>query len=102
MTKYIKKPVAIDAIEWTGENLLEVIRFTGQHASAMDIKWDDYVDLVKTKGLKIFTLEGSYMATIGDMIIKGIKGEHYPCKPDIFKLTYYTEQEYAELLEGKV
>ena len=96
MAKFIKKPVAIDAIEWTGGNLLEVIRFTGQHATAMDMKWEDYEDLVEREGLKIFTLEGSHMASIGDMIIKGVKGEHYPCKPDIFNQTYYTEQEYAE------
>lgn len=83
-----KKPVTIDFVEWTGKNLLEVIRFTGQHASAMDYKWGEYEDLVRDKGLKIFTLEGSHMATIGDMIIKGIAGEHYPCKPDIFHKTY--------------
>ena len=83
-----KKPVTIDFVEWTGKNLLEVIRFTGQNASAMDYKWEDYEDLVKTKGLKIFTLEGSHMATVGDMIIKGVLGECYPCKPDIFPLTY--------------
>ena len=83
-----KKPVTIGFVEWTGKNLLEVIRFTGQNASAMDYKWEEYEDLVKDKGLKIFTLEGSHMATIGDMIIKGVFGECFPCKPDIFALTY--------------
>lgn len=97
MAKYIKKPVAIEAVEWKGDNLLEVIRFTGQHASAMGMRWGDYEDLVKDKGLKIFTLEGNMNADIGDMIIKGIKGEHYPCKPDIFQATYYTAEEYAEI-----
>jgi len=97
MARYIKKPVAIEAVEWTGKNLLEVIRFTGQHASATDYKWEEYEDLVEREGLKIFTLEGSHMATVGDMIIKGVHGECYPCKPDIFKKTYYTEDEYAAL-----
>ena len=88
MAKYRKKPVVIDAIVWTGDNLLEIVRFTGQHASAMDCKWEDYQDLVAVEGLKIFTLEGSHMASIGDYIIKGVAGEHYPCKPEIFHATY--------------
>jgi hypothetical protein len=83
-----KKPVKIDFIEWTGDNLLDVIRFTGQNASAMHHKLEDYKDLVNREGLKIFTLEGSHMATIGDLIIKGVAGEFYPCKPDIFANTY--------------
>ncbi len=88
MNKYRKKPVVIEAMKWTGENLIEVIRFTGQHASAKDYKWEDYEDLVTERGLKIFTLEGSYMASIGDWVIKGVQGEFYPCKPDIFEQTY--------------
>ena len=88
--KFRKKPVVIEAIEWTGDNLLAVIRFTGQHASATHFKWEEYEDLVAREGLKIFTLEGSHMATIGDFIIKGVKGECYPCKPDIFAATYET------------
>ncbi len=87
--KYRKKPVVIDALEWTGKNLKEVIEFTGWHESAKSRwSWIEYENIVKTKGLKIFTLEGSHMATIGDMIIKGVHGEFYPCKPDIFKKTY--------------
>lgn len=56
-------------IEWTGENLLQVIKLTGQNASAMDYKWEDYEQLVKDKGLKIFTPDGNVMASIGDFII---------------------------------
>lgn len=90
--KYTKKPVQIEAVIWTGKNLFEVITFTNGKPDissniAMD-KWQDYVNLVKDKGLKIYTLEGTMMADIGDYIIKGVKGEFYPCKPDIFKLTY--------------
>jgi len=42
----------------------------------------------KKEGLKIFTLEGTHMASIRDYIIKGVAGEVYPCKPDIFEKTY--------------
>jgi len=86
--QYRKKPVVIEAIKWTGDNLKQVTEFTGQHVSASHYKWEEYEDLVNKNGLKIFTLEGSHMATIGDMIIKGVQGEFYPCKPDIFAATY--------------
>jgi hypothetical protein len=86
---YKKKPVTIQAIQWTGNNLREVIDFTGLHESAAHKwTWDEYKHVVETEGLKIFTLEGSMMASIGDFIIKGVKGEFYPCKPDIFASTY--------------
>lgn len=90
--KFRKKPVVIDAIQWTGENLFDVISFTdgepdirGMHAGE---KWEDYCRIVKSDGLKIFTLEGRMSASHGDWIIRGIQGECYPCKPDIFAATY--------------
>jgi len=86
--KFRKKPVVIDAVQWTGENLLEVVRFTGQYARPMMYKWEDYEDLVQRDGLKISTLEGTMKASIGDWIIKGVEGEHYPIKADIFPKTY--------------
>ena len=89
---YFKKPVIIEAIQWTGENLREIISFTdgppdtrSRHAG---MKWEEYEDLVARDGLKILTLEGKMSATVGDWIIRGIKGEYYPCKPDIFAATY--------------
>ena len=89
---YRKKPVVIEAIVWTGNNLKEVINFTDggptirtHHAAMM---WEEYEDLVAREGLKIFTLEGKMLANVGDYIIKGVKGEFYPCKPDIFEMTY--------------
>lgn len=89
---YRKKPVVIQAVQWTGDNLYEVIAFTdgppdirSMHAS---MKWDEYRDLVARDGLMIFTLEGKMLANVGDWIIKGVKGEHYPCKPDVFAATY--------------
>jgi len=87
--KYRKRPVVIDALVWTGDNLQEIINFTGWHESARSKwTWDEYCEIVKVYGLKIFTLEGSHKASIGDYIIRGVQGEFYPCKPDIFKSTY--------------
>ena len=80
--KYRKIPVIIEAIQWNGYNLNEIIDFTGLRPSA-------HKRLIKNDGLKIFTIEGKIMhADINDFIIKGIHGEFYPCKPDIFELTY--------------
>ena len=72
---YRKIPVDIEALQWSGDNLEEVRRFCPL-ASIID------------NGLSIFTLEGSMDASVGDYIIKGVKGEFYPCKPDVFQLTY--------------
>lgn len=78
MAKYTKKPVEIEAIQWNGNNIDEIMSFV----KGRNINYD------KREGLIIHTLEGNHNATIGDFIIKGIKGEFYPCKPDIFHLTY--------------
>jgi hypothetical protein len=90
--EFRKKPVVVEAVHWTGENLHEVISFTDgppnvrtMHAG---MKWQEYADLVARDGLKIYTLEGTMMASVGDWIIKGVKGEFYPCKPDILTATY--------------
>lgn len=89
MKKYRKKPVVIEAVKWTGDNLKEIISFTkGVHKSVSHLSFDDFNILVKNEGLKIFTLEGKMNANIGDYIIKGVSGEYYPCKPDIFDKTY--------------
>ena len=89
---YKKKPVVIQALQWTGSNLEEIITFTdgspdvrSEHA---DMKWEEYKDLVEKEGLKIYTLEGKMNANVGDYIIKGVRGEFYPCKQDIFEETY--------------
>jgi len=92
-TQFRKKPVVISAIQWTGENLVDVIHFTdgrppNNKSSHAGMMWDQYADLVCKEGLKIFTMEGKMDASIGDWIIKGVKGEHYPCKPEIFAMTY--------------
>lgn len=76
MGKYRKKPVVIEAIQWTGGNVDDIGRFIGK-------------GLVMERGkLVIATLEGEMTASKGDWIIKGVQGEFYPCKPDIFEMTY--------------
>jgi hypothetical protein len=75
--KFRKKPVVIEAVQWTGDNSMEMQEFLGEH-------WENpYPDV-----LAIHTLEGYHQAQKGDWIIKGVKGEFYPCKPDIFEQTY--------------
>ena len=92
---FTKKPVTIQAIQWTGDNLREVIAFTDGPPGPPDTRtthagmaWEAYTDLVARDGLKIYTLEGKMLASPGDWIIRGVKGEYYPCKDEIFRLTY--------------
>lgn len=83
--KYRKKPVIIEAILWdeTKETCL-LLQGMGMSVVACSTHArENYV-----RNLKIETLEGSLNASKGDYIIKGIKGEFYPCKPDIFEATY--------------
>jgi hypothetical protein len=91
--KYRKKPVIIDAVQWTGENHREMFDFLTSDTfvnETMSVNGDHfYIDHTKVEGgLVIKTLEGEHIATIGDYIIKGIKGEYYPCKEDVFLQTY--------------
>lgn len=82
--KYRKKPVVIEALVWTGENVKEIKEFCGLEC---------FYGFNGLELLYIKTLEGNHLARIGDYIIKGVKGEFYPCKPDIFKLTYEVEND---------
>ncbi|WP_339182868.1 hypothetical protein [Paenibacillus sp. FSL R5-0701] len=75
MPKFRKRPVVIEAIQWTGENLDEV--------ADMDLNYE-----IRDGMILIPTLEGTMVADHGDWIIKGVNGEFYPCKPDIFEKTY--------------
>lgn len=89
--KFRKKPVVIDAVQWTGKNHREMFNFLGgedtDYITASGVNF--YIDWSKVEGgLIIKTLEGEHIATIGDWIIKGVHGEYYPCKPDIFEKTY--------------
>lgn len=75
--KYRKKPVVIEAMQFTGDNVIDIIKFTegkGQTCENGDIR--------------ILSLEGNRRAKLNDWIIKGVAGDFYPCKPYIFKRTY--------------
>ena len=92
MPIFKKKPVIVEAVQWHGDNLAEVLEFTGKHPKFEDwfSSFKQYEKVVADSGyvFKIFTLEGTMSASIGDWIIRGVQGEHYPCKPDIFSKTY--------------
>lgn len=79
--KYIKKPITVEAVIWTGDNRKEIWDFCTLCYFNTDLETGKL-------SLMITTLEGVMEASVGDYIIKGIKGEFYPCKPDIFLLTY--------------
>lgn len=79
MAKYRKKPVVIDAIRWDG-NLSSLAELG---ATINEVSQE-----LLENSVQIRTLEGEMTANVGDWIIKGVKGELYPCKPDIFAATY--------------
>ncbi len=85
--KYRKKPVVIEARLLTPDNVLELARWSGAIVYRMPNKNNPW-GYRGPIGLNISTLEGRMFAGFGDYIIKGIKGEFYPCKPDIFEATY--------------
>ena len=77
--QYRKKPVVIDAIE---------LKFSTESQDEI-IQWsNNAIQKGLDGGLRIPTLEGIMVANTGDYIIRGVKGEYYPCKPDIFEMTY--------------
>lgn len=80
--RFRKKPVVIEAVQFTGGNAFEVWGFMGRADLVTNM------ELHSTDCPAIETLEGVMTAHPGDWIIKGVKGEFYPCKPDIFALTY--------------
>ena len=92
--KYRKKPVVIEAVQWNGLNLEEIKEFVGESLiyEISDAAWK------VGKGapavyMEIKTLKGNHICSIGDYIIKGVQGEFYPCKPDIFMQTYERVEE---------
>lgn len=84
MAKFRKKPVVIEAMQYDGQNGADITAWA--HLSlppeANAVITQDY------QRLRVRTLEGPLFAAIGDWIIRGVKGEFYPCKPDIFAATY--------------
>lgn len=82
--KYRKKPVIIEAIQFedSADCILAIHEFIGQETTRVNYEDKD------NPYIKIETLEGTMKASVGDYIIKGVNGEFYPCKPDIFEKTY--------------
>lgn len=83
MPQFRKKPVVIEAIKWDGklDTYAKIV-----HPSFN--KLNRHVSAEASQPIKISTLEGVHEGNVGDWIIQGVKGEIYPCKPDIFKETY--------------
>ena len=81
--RYRKKPVIIEAMQWDGawESIPKIKEFSPDIFERTDLDF-------KRNYLYVKTLEGEHIVSPGDFIIKGIKGEFYPCKPDIFEATY--------------
>lgn len=77
-----KKPVVIQALQWTGNNVSEMRDF---------LKHNPHTEILDLNPFQIETLEGNHTAIVTDFIIIGIKGEAYPCKADIFLATYEKE-----------
>ena len=95
MQKFVKKPVVIEAIQYDGINITEVESFVGAKLPTVWLYVED-------TQLVIPILEGNMKVSKGDYIIKGIKGEFYPCKPDVFKSTYnVVEENNGILTEGE-
>lgn len=83
--KYRKKPVVIEAVRYLREeNIGEIQAFVNNGSLFYNAKDNEYY---------IKTLEGDHKCSYGDYIIKGVKGEFYPCKPDIFEQTYEKVEE---------
>jgi hypothetical protein len=86
MAKFRKKPVVVEAIRYRGDNSAEVEACAKSLELAWPCGW-----VFDEIGITIPTLEGNMLAKGGDYIIRGVKGEFYPCKPDIFAATYEAE-----------
>jgi len=85
--KYRKKPVVIEAKQYTGWNFPEINDWIVGEPCV-------YPSVVRNYGaIPIETLEGTMTASVGDYIIRGVDGEYYPCKPDIFEKTYERVEE---------
>lgn len=88
MPKFRKRPVEIDAIQWTGDNIDAVMGFMHpqEPVHVNSLSHMQFTNADELVGIQ--TLEGLMVAAKGDWIIRGVQGELYPCKPDIFAVTY--------------
>lgn len=90
MPFYRKKPVVVEARELTAANLEEVESWCGGSIKGIKLEREQ-------RCIDIQTLEGEMRAEIGCYVIKGVKGEFYPCRADIFKATYFEDVNHVEV-----
>lgn len=89
--QYRKKPLIATAVQWTGDNLMEVTAFMKNQtleefkANLNEKDWSEYETTISTCGL---TITDNIFAFLNDYIIKGINEEFYPCSPDVFEKSY--------------
>ena len=90
MAKFRKKPVVIEAEQFTSERAFECLDQRKRFAFDLIVSgsWHSDNKQLHDAWISIKTLEGVMRAEVGDWIIRGVKGELYPCKPDIFEATY--------------
>lgn len=86
MALYQKKPVVVEARQYDGSNAKELLGWITKHGGRA--VYHDMKHVVPIPVFVITTLEGHMTVSVGDYIIKGVQGEFYPCKPDIFAETY--------------
>ena len=89
--QYRKKPVIVEAVRFTNLNATDIVQWIGEDKAKLNLESDIAWKLGKAPpifSITICTLEGDMKAMYGDYIIKGVHGEFYPCKPDIFEKTY--------------
>jgi len=84
--KYRKKPMVIEALQWTGDVTYDMLNF-GCSGPQPLFGADFQVDTA-SKQVEILTLNGVVKVDVGDWVIRGVHGEFYPCRPDIFSETY--------------
>jgi hypothetical protein len=85
--KYRKKPIAVEVIQWTGENYEDVLSFSnGKIKYNEGYQYNEYY--INKEILIINTLEGELFVKIGDYIVKGVENEFWPVKKSIFEKTY--------------
>lgn len=85
--KFVKKPVVIEAIQFTRESCWYVVKWVDAKSTVM-VEWNYDFSIDEDTYIVIKTLEGNMKVQLTDWIICGVKGEFYPCKDDIFKMTY--------------
>ena len=85
--RYRKKPAEIEALQFNRRNGWEIEKWS-DHAVVPSPVLEPMPDNPTGAYLQIHTLEGTMIAIVGDWVIRGVKGEYYPCKPDIFEMTY--------------